>query len=131
MPYIDNELVLSDEQVVTASAASTNVIDMGAAAASDARALKLAVDVTEAGDSAGDTATLTIALQTSSTEGFDSPVTLAQSAAIAQTALTLGARAWEVTLPRHGLLRYVRAYYTVGTENLTKGKFKAFLALET
>lgn len=128
MPYIDNDNVMSDEQAVTASAASTDVIDLGAAGASNARDLRLVVDVTEAVTASGG-ATVTFQLQTDSVSGFGSVQTLVETAAIGKATLVAGYRAWEITLPKD-VLRYVRVYYSVGSGPLTAGKFKAYLAQE-
>jgi hypothetical protein len=122
----DSQLEMSAAQAVTASAASTNVLDFGAAGEVIGHEPYLVVQVREAADSSGDAATVAISLQTSVDEAFSSPITLFSTAAIAQASLTLNSEPVKVRLP-FGMKQYCRVYYTVGTENLTKGKFDAFL----
>jgi hypothetical protein len=122
----DAKLVYSDAQAVTASAASASVLDHQAAGDALGMELYLVVLVDTTADSAGDAATVQVALQTSSDEAFTSPVTLIETAAIAQASVTAGAYLVKAKLPI-GLLRYSRVYFTIGTENLTAGKFDAFL----
>lgn len=122
---IDNQLYLSKAQAVTASADSTNTIDLGAAG--DARESELWVvgQVNTTADSAADTATVTVAIQTCAT--IDGTyITLYTTSAIAQASLVAGAETLKVKLPL-GVLRFVKGRYTVGTENLTAGKFNLFL----
>ena len=128
MPYIDNDHVLSDEQAVTASAKSTNTIDLGAAGAADGRSMRLIVEVDEDAAAVG-AATVNFGLRTDSDSAMGSPTVLAQTDAIGKASLTVGTRAWEITLPPQ-VERYVDVYYTVATGPLTAGKFTAFLAME-
>tara|TARA_R110000787_G_scaffold19874_10_gene59164 strand:+ start:4794 stop:5183 length:390 start_codon:yes stop_codon:yes gene_type:complete len=128
MPYTDNDHVLSDEQAVTATAVSTNVVDLGADGNSDGRQMRLIVDCTEAATAAG-AATVTFSFETDDNTAFSSATTLASTAAIGKAALTAASRVWELTLPKT-VERYVRVNYTVATGPLTAGKFKAYLARE-
>lgn len=119
---LDKTLVFSEEQAITDSAASTNIIDQKAAG--DAYgALWLVAKVT------ADFATLTsltIGVQTDSASNFSSAVTLASSGAIAAAALTEGEFICCFRLPAD-CKRYIRLYYTVGGSNATAGKVTAFL----
>jgi len=119
---LDNTLVFSEEQAVTASAASTNIIDQKAAG--DAYgALWLVVKV------AADFATLTsltVGVQTDSASNFSSAVTLASTGAVAAANLVEGAYICCLRLPAD-CKRYIRLYYTVGGSNATTGKVNAFL----
>lgn len=128
MPYIDDHLVMSDKQAVTASAASTNVIDLGAAGIGDGRGLRLLLNVDE-NAAAGGAATVVFALQTAVDAAFSTPVQLTATAAIAKAAIVKGANLLEFTIPP-SVLRYVRMYYTVATGPLTAGKFTAALVTE-
>lgn len=118
----DNTLFLSDKQDVTASAASTNVIDQ--MAAGDAyNALWLVVKVKET------FATLTsldIAVETDSAAGFGTKKVLASVPAIKAAELTEGAEVVKMRLPV-GCERYIRLYYKVNGSNATAGKVSAFL----
>jgi len=119
---LDNTLVLSEKQAVTASAASTNYIDQAAAGdAYGALWLVVKVDTTFA-----TLTSLTIGIQTADASTFSSPVTLASSGAVAAASLTANEIVCCMRLPV-GCKRYVRAYYTVGGSNATAGKVNAFL----
>ena len=109
---LDKENVLSDDQAITASAASTNVILLQSVAGKDSAPgtpLDLLVQVTEtfaAGTS------VVVGIQTDDAEAFGSAVTLNSSAAIAVATLKAGYR-FSVSIPKQGLKKYLRAYYTV------------------
>ena len=126
---IDRFNEYSDAQAVTASAASTNVVDLKAAGNIEGKPYYLHVKVNTAATASGD-ATVTFALQTDSDEAFGSATTLWTSAAIGKAALTAGTEV--VRLPINGmpLKRYTRVYYTVATGPLTAGKFDAFLSAD-
>lgn len=123
--YIDKQLLMSSQQAVTVSAASTNVPDQAKAGEAYEKPLWLEIGVTEAATAVG-AATVNFVLQTATDEAFTSPVVLFDSGAIAKTALTLGAKPVQVRMPV-GALQYLRVYYTVGTGPLTAGKFNAYL----
>lgn len=128
MPYIDDHLVMSDKQAVTASAASTNVIDLGAAGIGDGRGLRLLLNVDEAATASG-AATVGFTLQTAVDAVFSTPVQLTVAPAIPKADIVKGATLLEFTIPP-SVLRYVRMYYTVATGPLTAGKFTAALVME-
>jgi hypothetical protein len=127
---IDNSLVLSDNQAITASASSTNVIDMGAmgtTAYNDqllqqhlGRGMKvpLLVQVTE------DFATLTsltITLRQSSANNMASPDSLI-SQTIPVAKLKKGFKLNIDKLPAEITKRYVDLSYTVTGSDATAGK---------
>lgn len=119
---IDKALQVSDDQAVTVTAASTDVIDFGQATPNSGMAdrLSMVVTVGEAATAAG-AATVTFSVQDSTDNGSFSDVV--SSAAIGKAALPLGA---QVVIPMPVLhRRYVRLNYTVGTGPLTTGKFSA------
>lgn len=125
---LDKELMMSEAQVVTATAASTNVIDLGARLGldpglSDDLWLQIRVDAAAA---ASGSATVTFALQTDDDKDFGSATTLWTSTAIGKATLVAGYNVVRMRLPL-GVERYVRAYYTVATGPLTTGKFDAFI----
>ena len=120
--YIDKNLQVSNEQAVTASAASTDVIDYGQAnpnaGLDDHSKLVITVDVAA---TASGSATVTFSLQDSADNSTFADV--AVTAAIAKADLVAG---YQVVIPMPTKLRrYVRAYYTVATGPLTAGKFSA------
>lgn len=119
---LDNTLVFSEEQAITASAASTKYIDQKAAGdAYGALWLVAKVDVDFA-----TLTSLTIGVQTDSASNFSNAVTLASTGAIAAASLTEGEYVCCFRLPAD-CKQYIRLYYTVGGSNSTAGKITAFL----
>lgn len=119
---IDKNLQVSNEQAVTASAASTDVIDFGQAnpnvGANDRANMVVTVD--EAAAAAG-AATVTISVQDSADNSTFADV--AVTAAIPKATLVAG---YQHVIPMPTKLRrYCRVYYTVYTGPLTAGKFSA------
>lgn len=115
--------VFSNAQALTATAASTNHIDLGAAG-----------DLKEGNhvivyspvilDSAGDAATLTIDWETDTDDGFATALqTLISTGPIAEADLVAGIIA-KFNIPK-GLKQFNRLYYTVGTEDFTSGSISA------
>lgn len=129
---LDKLLMFSEAQAVTASAASTDIIDLGPIAG-DRRdigvgyPIELIVRVPTPAAAAGD-ATVQFALQTSATEDFATPVVLYNSDAVAVADLTAGA-GFAVKVPQ-GVLRYLRVYYNVADGPLTAGAFTSGLLLD-
>jgi len=130
MALFDSNL-FSENQAVTASAASTNSLDFGApgtpVGAAGALVLDLGlsdidilVQVTEA------FATLTslkVTVQADNDSSFGSPTTLGSSEAIAAASLTKGYKfRLPVKIPEGATERYIRLYYTVAGSNATAGK---------
>ena len=112
-------------QAVTASAASTKVLNLG----SDgrvARTMYLHLRVTEAftADGAG---TLAIALQSDSAEAFSSAATLETlMAATGKATFVAGYhRVWPLHM--QNLEQYLRIYFTVATGPMTAGKVVVYI----
>ncbi len=117
---LDADLVFSNKQAVTATAESTNTLDLGAAG--DAIGQELTIHVVV--DTAFATLTsLTVSLETSANNS--TWTTVLSGPAIARASLTKGASVFCVRVPQ-GLSRYVRLKYTVGGSNATAGKVTAF-----
>lgn len=120
--YIDKNLQVSNEQAVTATAASTDVIDFGQAnpdvGMTDLCSMVITVDESAA---AAGAATVTFAVQDSADNAAfaDTAVT----AAIPKATLVAGYQ-HVIPLPTK-MRRYCRLNYTVGTGPLTAGKFSA------
>lgn len=127
---IDKENKLADAQALTATAASENYIDASVARdIGKGEPLALVVSVTTELDSAGDTATLDIKVEADSVTNFASPTTLVQSAQIAEASCVAGAQ-FVLPIPPEMIGasdRYLRAYFTVGTENFTSGNIDAVI----
>lgn len=119
---IDKLLQVSDAQAVTASAASTDVIDFGQANPNSGinQITSLAITVDETATAAG-AATVTFSVQDSADNSSFADV--AVTAATGKAALPAGAQVLIQMPVVHR--RYVRAYYTVATGPLTAGKFSA------
>ena len=120
---IDKLLQVSSKQAVTASAASTDVIDFGQANPNTGMDDRSAmVFTTSEGVTASGAATVTFSVQDCDTEG-GTYADVAASGAIGKADLKAGAQV-VVKMPTR-LRRYCRAYYSVGTGPLTAGKFSA------
>ena len=134
--FVDNNLVMSDAQVITARAAtpSTNVIDLGVTGRNIRNDCKVICRVVgEDFDSVGDAVTLTVAFQTDDDVAFGSATTLWTSATLAQATVVAGYTIFEADLSNYDdkLERYIRFTYTCGTANATKGKIDAFIVLDS
>lgn len=120
--FIDKNLQVSDAQAITASSASTDVIDFGQAnpnVGMDGRSC-MAITTDESAAAAG-AATVTFSVQDSSDNATFTDV--AATAAIGKGTLVAGYQ-HIIQMPTK-LRRYVRLYYAVGTGPLTAGKFSA------
>ncbi len=120
--FIDKALQVSNEQAVTASAASTDSIDFGQAnpnvGLDDRSNMVITVDESAAAVGA---ATVTFSVQDSADNATFADV--AVTAAIGIASLAAGQ---QVVIPMPTKLRrYCRVYYTIGTGPLTAGKFSA------
>lgn len=126
----DETNLFSDDQAITASAASTNHIDLGATGTPPYGAnaldrdigkgtpIPIRVQVTE------DFATLTsltVAIQVDDNNSFSSPVTVMASQAIPVASLVAGYVFNMNYVPRGANERYLRLNYTVGGSNATAG----------
>ncbi|WP_422096889.1 Bbp16 family capsid cement protein [Variovorax sp.] len=130
---LDNQNLFSDDQAITATAASTNVIDLGPTGTvprspsaltrdiSKGTDIPLLVQVTEAFNNL---TSLAVAVQTDSDSAFGSATTLyTQTVVLAD--LTAGKRIALKTLPYGLTKRYVRLNYTVTGTAPTTGKVTA------
>jgi outer membrane receptor for ferrienterochelin and colicin len=126
----DKQAVFSEDQAVTVTAASTNVINLGDDdAAVQALNSKGDLEVFAAVTTAfADGTSLKVGLQSDDDEAFGSPTTVVESAAIGVATLKAGYRFKIPKLPRINE-QYVRLYYTVvGT--MSAGKIMAGLILD-
>lgn len=130
----DLELVFSSAQAITASAASTNIIDLGplggAPSANTIRdigagepGLWLVITVVTAFTDAGSDSTVTPALQTDDSDAFGSATTLRTFDTLA--ALTAAGTQKIYRLEPAAYERYLRLNYTVANGNLTTGAITA------
>ena len=121
---MDKRLEFSESQELTASAASTNYIDL--LAFGDAiNELYLVVQVDQKSDSADDGETVGAVLQSDDNSSFSSPT--AETASVSCAQIAAGTTVFKGRVPR-GMGRYLRMYYTVGGTALTaNAKVSAFL----
>lgn len=127
---IDAENRFSNAQAVTTTANSTNVIDLGLGdkGVTD-KPGRLVVTCQESALAAG-AATVTFSLTTDDNAAMSSEATAYTSAAIGKAALLIGTKILDIAIP-HGMQRYARLTYTVGTGPLTAGKFTADIVWDT
>lgn len=122
---IDKALQVSDEQAVTSTAASTDVIDFGQSKpnlGAGAQQTYMVVTVDEDAAADGD-ATVQFAVQDSADNSDYRDVALTRE--IGKADLAAGE---QIVIPMPvDLRRYARVNYTVGTGPLTAGKFSAQL----
>lgn len=121
--YIDKELEFSNEQAVTASAASTNHVDKGLGDAGLSERKHIAITVTEAATAAG-AATVTFELQQDSDTDFGTAETVIASQAIGKADLVPGKQIF-LPIPIGVDKQFIRMNYVVATGPLTAGKFTA------
>jgi len=123
---MDSKLILSDGQAITASAASDNEIDFGAAGLDigQGNPIYLEVWLDTAFDTSANTLTITLKDSPDGTTYTDRMVVLP---AKATSALLTAGKLQKVALP-YNLARYIELYYTVSA-GLTSGKINAFLTI--
>ena len=119
---IDQNAVFSDNQTVSETAASTNIVDMTAAGNAVPGAL---FAVLRTGTAFAGATSIVFALQTADASNFSSATTLLTATFNATQLGAANAQLLALPLPP-GLKRYVRAYYTV-TGTVTAGTFSCFL----
>lgn len=126
MGIFDKQNMYSEDQAITASAVSTNVIDHTIAGIGEGEPIEIICKVT------ADFATLTslvVTLQTDSAEGFGTVVNVVATPAIAAASLVAGYEFRLSTLPGN-LSRYTRLSYTVAGSDATAGTIWAGLAVD-
>ena len=119
---LDKESLFSDDQAITATAASTNVVDLGVSR-DIGKGIPVPVLIQVTADFATLTS-LTAEIQTSDDEAFSSSDTLATSGAIAAADLVAGYQ-FPVQYMPINTKRYVRVNYTVAGTAPTAGTVTA------
>lgn len=128
MAYVDSQLLLSDAQAVTASADSTNLIDLGIARDIGTGAdLYLVTVVDVAMTDASSDSTVTVTLQGDSTTTVTPDASQALFTIPATTAA--GSVYYSKLDPGSAPLQYqyINVNYTVANGNLTTGSFTTFI----
>jgi hypothetical protein len=128
--YIDNFTRFSDSQAVTASAASTNLIDLRAAhQLSAGQPIYLVSVVTVAMTDAGSDSTITVILESDTTAAFGSPTTVQTLGTFAAVS-AVGTRIVAPVMNFATAERFLRVTYTVANGNLTTGSFTTLVTLD-
>lgn len=134
---IDTQNEFSDAQAVTATAISTNVIDLTLGQSglttidiATGEPIYLTILTTTAAAAVG-AATVTFSLESDSTADLATSATVHwTSAAIGKATLVAGYTVVQMAIPRGNYERYLGVRYTVATGPLTAGAFDAFLSRE-
>lgn len=130
----DATTLFSDSQAITATASSTNVVDLGATGTPAGSSVALSRDIGKSGqipllvevtEAFNNLTSLAIAVQVATDAAFTSPVEVATRTYLLAE-LTLGKRlSFPAEFPEGTNLRYVRIRYTVTGTAPTTGKIWA------
>ena len=132
------EQLFSDDQAITASAASTNYLDLGAPGTPHGAAAALAQDIgkgepipilVQVTEDFATLTSLTIAIEVDDNTSFSSATVVYASEAIAAAALLAGKTIPLQFVPNDVNERYVRVNYTVSGSNATAGKVTAGITM--
>ena len=129
--YVDAQNLFSDAQAVTATAASTNLVDLGAVRdIGTGRSLYVVVVVDVAMTDAGSDSTLTVALEGDSTTTItpDGTQDLFTIPATTAAGSIFFARLDPGSAPLQ--YQYIQLKYTPANGNLTTGSFTAFITTD-
>ncbi len=130
---MDRQLQFSDSQVVTATAISTDVVDLGSQVLTrnigGSNAMFLVVQTDALVTDAGSDATLTVTLESDSVVGLGTSPTIHYSSGALPFATysPAGTTILVVALPFGQYERYMGVRYTIAAGPLTGGSFSAFL----
>lgn len=124
---LDQELLFSDSQAVTATANSTNVVDLEQVRDIGAgETLKLFVTVTETMDDSGDDSTVAVSFVTDDNDTLTTPATIRSLVTFAANTAAGTTLFFDIE-PENGVAfqRYIGLIYTLANGNLSAGKFSA------
>ncbi len=136
MAILNSQEKIADNQAVTATAISNNVIDLNAIGGPNAlqgiadtvNDLYLVVATKTAATDTGSDATLTVTLESDSTANLaTSPTVHYSSGALPFAAFAPVGQFIKIKLPAGDYERYLGVRFTVGSGPLTAGNFEAFL----
>lgn len=136
---IDSTLEFSNSQAITAAAASTNIVDIGAARniGVGEKRLYLVVQVDVAMTDGSSDSTVTPSIRTSATATAAAPAGALNGTittlvtGVAFPALSAIGASQVIPLPVGSYLEFIDVYYAVANGNLTTGSFSAFIVSDT
>lgn len=127
---MDAQNLFSDAQAVTAAAASTNLLDLGAVRdIGVGKTIYLVASVDVAFTDAGSDSALVVTVETDDNEAFSSPALAVQTVGTFAALSAAGTRLIVQLAPGAIVQRYMRVFYTPTNGNLTTGSVTTFLAL--
>lgn len=125
--FLDKQLMFSEGQTVTATANSTNVVDLNTVRdIGIGERLYLALIVTEAMTDSGSDTTVAVSLVTDDNESLTTPATV--QALVTIPALAAAGTIYYFPVPQkilNAYERYVGLTYTIANGSLSTGKFTA------
>ncbi|MCG5241394.1 Bbp16 family capsid cement protein [Azospirillum doebereinerae] len=130
----DLQSLLSNAQAVTASAASTNLVDLKAHGTAFGHAAPLPRDwgkgkkvplLIQVVETFATLTSLTVSVQVDDNAAFSSPKTIATTPAVVAADLVAGRQFVIDAIPRGSDEQFLRLYYTVAGSNATAGKITA------
>jgi len=128
---LDANNIWSDQQAITATAASTNVLDLGAAGTPFGSPVALTPDIGKEFDipiaiicqqAFNNLTSLTVAFQTATDAAFTTPVEVATRTYLAAELAAVGLLNFPARVPQGTNLRFTRLLYTVTGTAPTTGK---------
>jgi hypothetical protein len=124
--YVDSQLEFSDAQAITASAASDNLVDLGATQVDlgVGEPLYLVVNVTTAFTDAGSDSTVLVEIEQDTTAAFSS-ATAVQTVGTFAALSAVGDKKIARLAPLAITEQFIRLQYTVANGNLTTGALDA------
>lgn len=123
---MDKENLFSDDQAITVTADSTNVINLGVDNIGKGEPIEILCQVTEAFAAAG-AATLQAQLETDDNAAMSSSTVVWDSGAIGKASLVVGYEFTITFVPKAGMEQYAGLVFTVATGPMTAGKITAGL----
>jgi hypothetical protein len=128
---MDAELRFSNAQAITASAASTNQLDLKAVRdIGVGEDLYFVAIVDVAFTDASSDSTVVVTLETDNDSAFGSPTLAVQTIGTFAALSAIGTRLVAKLQPLAIVERYLRAYYTVAGGSLTTGSISSFIVLD-
>jgi hypothetical protein len=130
--WTDHELIFSEDQAITGTAQSTNVIDLAGASVDRGvgQPMRVRVTVTETFNNLTSLAFALISANARSSETLTSPVTLLTVTKTLASGLLAAGQAFDIAIPP-GMQRYAALTYTVGGSNPSTGKVDARIVLDS